>query len=661
MHGSPEACKPHRIRMCLLLLAALLAWGCAAPQGRWTRGDYHLAYGLPFLDRETLREPLTPASSLQDVSSRICILSDNQRHELLGSGIELYRMSAADTVIEASAIRPPQLDLFGQDLLGEALGKTSDFVLHLGDACDVSNSGEFALFAWDMRRAPHGWLMAPGNHDGYFMGNVSRTGDSWVLEWNEAAEQYQQDETMIASRAMQKDDYIGYYLAALILQDARWSESLARHLGPECVAIYERWTSLQKDSGTPTFARYWQHLESLQAAAYKASVSATGGPTHQLDLGASATTGTGITLHRIAWAIDVEAPWRSYLTQEIDISLAAGNPGDSVRPISMLVLDTAQYKYQPSMEHAFLSGALSLTGVFDVQLAGTHGNILQSQVDSIDWMMDAMRAEQRLWIVASHHPYASLGRNSPSRFDRIRDAGGVPVTLSAHTHAGEIRWNHDGGHEGDWLEINVGSLLDAPVEYRDFQVHRIGDRLAVSSRRFVMENQLRKAGLMADDMPGYRPSPGDPDYYMDYQRGNSLSEDESELAVKHILLTAYLRMFRLFETDEHDPGRTTWPVRADGVVLGSHGEVLTEIVRMAAQPDDAIDVAELTHLLYALREYDRTRPLPESTRQALRAYRVSQAIWAGQSELEQKTRRPFEVDPGISFMLLPPHASTASP
>jgi hypothetical protein len=172
--------------MCLLLLAAAMAGGCAGRhRGRWTQDDYHLGYGLPFLDRETLRDPLNPAdeegdpaSTLEDVSDRICILSDNQRHELLGSSIKVYRNSFSDKVIEASAIRPPQLDLFGQDLLGEALERTDGFVLHLGDACDVSNTVEFALFAWDMRRAPSGWLMAPGNHDGYFMGNVSRTTDS---------------------------------------------------------------------------------------------------------------------------------------------------------------------------------------------------------------------------------------------------------------------------------------------------------------------------------------------------------------------------------------------------------------------------------------------------------------------------------------------------
>jgi len=652
----PHTFHPRRwIRFCLGLLAT--AMGCASlspgPQGgRWSQKDYHLSYGLPFLDRKALRDPLSPAGkggALEDISARIWIVSDNQRHELLGTNIPGLRMAIADEKFAESAIRPPQLDLFGQELLREALERTDGFVLHLGDACDISNTVEFALFAWDMRGARSGWLMAPGNHDGYFMGNTSRVADSWVRKWDDTGEKYEQDGIAVTSRAMQKNDYIGYYLAAIILQDTAWSEPLARRLGADCTAIQERWTKLRKESGAPTFVQYWQHLESLQAAAYKAAVQES---QHRLDLSDGLKAGAGVTLRRIAWAIDVEAPWKSYLVQEIDIGV------DSQQPISMLVLDTAQYTYRPSAEYGALSYLPSKTGMFTQQLAGTHGNILESQVASVDWMMDAMRAEQRRWVVAVHHPYEDLGRHSWPRFDRIRDAGGVPVTLSAHTHDGEFRWHHDGEHEGAWLELNVGSMLDAPVEYRDFQVQRVGGRLAVSSRRFVMADLLHEAGLLADDTPGYRPSSGDPDNYMDYRLGWSISAEASELAVKRILLAAYLRMFSLFKTQGPDARKTIWPARADGTRLDNDAKVLGELERMAALPEDDVNLGELTHLLYRLREFDRTRSVAESDKNALRAYRLSQAIWAGQAELEVRGVDPYELDPDLSFILLPADAKS---
>ncbi|MHC4390810.1 MAG: hypothetical protein ACYS22_05760, partial [Planctomycetota bacterium] len=145
-----------------LTLAAGLSAGCGS-QGRWTKDDYQLSYGMPFRDRAGLTD-LIQESELEPLSAKIYLVSDNQRHELLGGPIDFFRTSQTD-IGASSAIRPPQLDLFGQDVLTEALTLTDGFVLHLGDACDISNTGEFARFAWDMRPIKDGWVMAPGNHD----------------------------------------------------------------------------------------------------------------------------------------------------------------------------------------------------------------------------------------------------------------------------------------------------------------------------------------------------------------------------------------------------------------------------------------------------------------------------------------------------------------
>ncbi len=649
---TPASRRMSRLVFLLLLCGAVSCVSVrSTPQGgRWRQADYHLSYGRPFLDSDALNAPVGDDATLEDVSARIWLVSDNQRHELLGSNISGIRMAIADEKFAESAIRPPQLDLFGQELLREALDRTDGFVLHLGDACDISNSVEFALFAWDMRRARSGWLMTPGNHDGYFMGNTSRVGDEWIQKWNNTAEAYEEDGIDIASRAMQKNDYVGYYLAAIILQNSGWSESLAQHLGADCTAIHQRWRELKQ----PSFAQYWRHLESLQAAVYRAAAD---GKTHRVNLSnapnAKIGPNAGVTLRRIAWHVDHDKPWKSYLVQEIDIGVKG-------HAMSVLVLDTAQYGYRPSAEYGALTAPFAALGMTDVQIAGTHGNILPTQLASIEWMMEAMKAERRRWICAVHHPYEDLGRHSWSRFNKIRDAGGVPVTLSAHSHDGEYRWHHDGKHEGAWLELNVGSMLDAPVEYRNFQMHQVGERLAMSSRRFVMEDVLREDGLMADDTAGYRPGPSDPDYYMNYRLGWNASAEASELAIKRVLLAGYLRMFRLFPTDANNPGNTNWPVRLDGTELGSHQKVLAEIERIARQPKENTDVEELVHVLYELRDYDRTRSIPESDKKAMRAYRLSQAIWAGRAELEVRGVDPYQVDPDISFVLFPATAPRMS-
>ncbi len=212
MHGniSNRPCSVTKPATVLLCLFALTAAGCAstAATGRWTHLDYHLAYNLPLTERSTLSDPL-PESELVALTPSINIVSDNQRHEMLGGGVDWFRYAHADRLFKV-AIRPPQLDLFGQDVMREMLTMTDGFVLHLGDACDVSNTGEFGRFAWDMQLATDGWAMTPGNHDGFFFGNSSRTRDTLLEEWERAAEIYEYDGVTIDSDLMQKDRVVSF-------------------------------------------------------------------------------------------------------------------------------------------------------------------------------------------------------------------------------------------------------------------------------------------------------------------------------------------------------------------------------------------------------------------------------------------------------------------
>ena len=626
-------------RTALLTVVLVVIGGCAQ-QGRWTRADYDLS------DDRSLHE-----SELEDLSARIYLIADNQRHELLGNGVAIFRNSFSDKYVSEVAIRPPQLDLFGQDLLGEALAMADGFVLHLGDACDISNTGEFGRFTWDMRGARHGWVMAPGNHDGFFFGNSSRTIGGLIREWNEAAESYAFDGEMITSRAMQKDRYISYYLAALILQDSIWSAPLARTLGPD---IEKRYASWRSNSVAPSFTQYWKEMGRLQEEIYAVAETSDDQPYHSFELPEEIAPSGQPHLRRIAWHIDKERVWRSFILQEIDISASSAAPSNDRERISILVFDSSQYGVQPSLDHGIPSKFFStLTfGHFDFQIAGENGNILPSQEAAANAFADSMTQEGRSWMLATHHPYEILGRETRPRFDKFRDAGAIPVTLSAHTHAGEIRWNQDGHREGDWLEINVGSILDSPVEFRDLQVHRLGDRFAISSRRQRMEDLLRDEGLIVDHHPWYRPVSGDPDFYLDYTSGLFGTEEEADFMVKRILLAAYLRMLGLIEADHPDQSLTYWPTGPDGTKLRSHEEVTSAVQNLLANVTIA-EVDTLTRFLYELREFDRTRKFSDAVGEQMRAYRLSQAIWASRTEYTTwKTGTP-ETDPDVSFLILP--------
>lgn len=640
-----------RLSRSAALLAGIVIISSCAQTGRWTRADYALGHELPLAVPSSLDTPIR-ASDLTDISARIFLLSDNQRHELLGGRIDWYRNTISDEFVSRVAIRSPQLDLFGQDLLTEALAMTDGFVLHLGDACDLSNTAEFGRFAWDMQGAPHGWVMAPGNHDGYFYGNSSRTLNYLVREWNNTAESYTMDGTKIISRAMQKDRYVSYYLAALILQDAAWSQPLAQQFGPVALRRFEDWKLLDHD--TSTFADYWPALVAIQEEIYL-SADARGDDRYQaFELPVGLAPAGEPHLRRLAWHIDKERVWRSFVLQEVDISGPNHSPRGRQDGVSILVLDTAQYRIQPMMEFGLPSGVLSKVtgGYIDTQIAGKTGGIHDTQVEAAAEFAKSMTAAQRHWILASHHPFESLGRDAKKRFNRLRDQGGLPVTLSAHTHAGGIRWNYDGAREGDWLEINVGSVLDAPVEFRDLQIHRAGDRYVISSHRQSLEDLLRERGLVADELPGYRPGPEDPDFYLSYKAGLTDLASDVNFMVKRILLAAYLRMFRLFESDHPDQSATVWPTGPGEIEMRSHQDV-TDTVQATLARVRKEDVRELTRFLYELREYDRTRQLTDAMRAQLRAYRLSQAIWAGKAEYEPSAKDDETMDADIAYFVLP--------
>mgnify|MGYP001812589868 FL=1 len=637
-----------RVGSLVALLAGLAIISSCAETGRWTRADYGFGHELPVQE-----------SDLADVSARIYLVSDNQRHELLGGRVDWYRNTASDEIVTQVAIRPPQLDMFGQDLLTEALMMTDGFVLHLGDACDLSNTGEFGRFAWDMRDVPNGWVMAPGNHDGYFYGNSSRSLDYLVREWNNTGETYTYDGTAVDSRAMQKDRYVSYYLAALILQNAAWSRSLAEHFGPVVQQRFEQWARLDDD--TTTFADYWPELVAIQEEIHAAGNTSNDDQHATFELPENLVPAGEPHLRRLAWHIDGDKPWKSFVLQEVDISGPNQSSPTGQGGISIMVLDTANYSIKPMLEFALPSKLFNTVsdGYFDTQIAGETGGMPDLQTEVANEFAESMKAQQRQWLLASHHPFKVLGRDAKKRFNHLRDEGGIPLSLSAHTHKGGIRWNNDGAREGEWLEINVGSVLDAPIEYRDLQIHTAGGRHVVSSRRQSLEHLLRERGLVVDDYPGYRPGPEDPDFYLAYKEGKLDLASDANFMVKRVMLAAYLRMFRLFPTDVPDDGSTHWPTAPAAVQPGDH-QAVTDAMQAFLDDAEKDDVEELTQFIYELREYDRTRGLTDAAREQRRVYRLSQAIWAGQAEYEAKEPDENTMDADLSWFVLPPQLNDAT-
>jgi len=524
------------------------------------------------------------------LTHEVMLIADNQLHDLYGHGAPFVRTYAADTFV-STAIRSPQLDLFGCDLVGEVLcapepAEGERLWIHLGDACNIGSTSEFEEFVCVMRGARGGWLMAPGNHDAYFFGNEHQKDRE---AWDAAS----------TGKALTKDRFVSYYIAALVLQPHAWARQMAERMGPEVVALAN-----EAPGDREAFTARLRRLERLNHARGDGFFRAEG----EFD---------GPYLRKAVWHIDTEKKWRSYVVQDADVTWP-GAPSTSI-----LLLDTASYASRPA-----------LVNIMWGKVAGLTGDISDPQWEIVErWIV-----ESRNWIAAGHHPYDDLGPRSRKRLDSIRNHG-LPLYCSAHTHIGEIK-----GREG-WIEINVGSLLDPPMEYRTLTLHHAGGRAYVASRRFLVEDVLRERDLVLPTQD-HMAREGDPDDYLTYahwlsRRGisqlwDSLNALTAETVVKVSLLAAYGRLLRDVPTKSAEG--IAWPRAVDGRTLDSDSAIRSEIAEIEAwmkSTDYALtkdkrtgsspEFDRLLEFLLQLRDFDAARPVdPELSHR----YRLSQALWA---------------------------------
>ena len=222
-------------------------------------------------------------------SRKALLVSDCQFHNLLSKALPERNLSAES--LASTAIRPPQLDLFARDvmewILDEGAGD-AEVTLHLGDALDLACEGELMDFLEVMDASPRPWFMAPGNHDFFYFGVYDPTDREL---WEEAC--------FRAGTPLTKDRFVRLYVAALLRREDERSIALADALG--------------------LAGRRGEDLDTLVAAIPDAFEW-------------QAPVGLPGLLDRIAWSIDVDRPWRSFLLQSVDMT-RPGMEGFSIRAL----------------------------------------------------------------------------------------------------------------------------------------------------------------------------------------------------------------------------------------------------------------------------------------------------------------------------------------
>lgn len=340
------------------------------------------------------------------ISQEVLLIADNQFHENYGTPV-VFQSQFADLISDVAS-RPAQMRLFGPDVMKFVLNRNRSGpklpVIHIGDALNASCKSEADLFFKTMNETSDVWVMAPGNHDGYYFGMIHPIKNSYD--------------------PAQKQDFEDW-------------EHVCTPNGTTLSDDKNPW----KYTRNRFLRRYLNELEANFASSGKFSRS-TG----------SWLKGTGSFLRRLHWNIDQKEPWNSFLLQEINLNLSKkGSP-----EVYLILLDTGQTNSQPSL------------GIISINNMGENGGIIINQRDVAKRWIEFNANQKAITILGGHHDYPfGMDPHAIGKFKDVAHAGKPPFYLSAHTHAGLDRRLFE-NTSTEMIELNVGSLIDWPIEYRPF-------------------------------------------------------------------------------------------------------------------------------------------------------------------------------------------------
>jgi hypothetical protein len=343
--------------------------------------------------------------------------------------------------------------------------------------------------------------------------------------------------------------------------------------------------------------------------------------------------GARSTLRGIAWDIrEPERGYESYVVQWIDLTVRPSFP------VGAILLDTASYGFRPALLPPHRN-------------AGLTGDITPEQVSQVEcWLAGA--DPSTTWALMGHHPFDALTRSGRTLLDELRTLIGCRLYVSAHTHSGRyiVHGKPDDDRAPDledpdaWIELNVGSILDWPQEYRRLSFFRYADferegdpvRVGFRSERSTLREEL-EIELGNPSWQEWLPAPDEPDYSLRYARLDSLGAGDAEIVLKDGLLGLHRRLLRLFATDTASP--VPWPQGLEG-----DEEVIDEITRLLRSSS----LQEKTSFLLELRKFEQERPLSRKNMGRRQRFRWGLATAASRYEF-RRARHPIEDDWYIVF------------
>lgn len=366
------------------------------------------------------------------------LLADTQLHNVAGESTR-SRSSTIDRVAKV-AIRPPTLDLWAEVILASILDKIQAAgeqpVFFLGDAANISCINEYERFLGVMQRVP--WFGVLGNHDGFYMGNLTYLPDrpgspTRPNAWSGACQHGVESNHELRKRMSALESAFLQHETATVgthAQQGTLSKTTAA------------WMYLNhlKERGVidedPLDAATWK-MENGMLVFRATGKYKLGGAEHSVDI-VSAIPGCPRTA------------WKAYMLQAVTLP-------DSTR---VLMVDTSDFLNLPTGARAVFQGRCGKSPNNN-SAPGRCGEIGEHQALQIESMRKSWGKNARFFVLG-HHPWQDLRYDATSRLDSLRRQPGFITYISGHTHFAAATVAPV--NEEHW-ELNVASTTDSPREY----------------------------------------------------------------------------------------------------------------------------------------------------------------------------------------------------
>jgi len=401
--------------------------------------------------------------------NKVLFVADNQRamiktEPILEQGY--YSEKSLNT-----AHRRAALDAFALDILEHIFtSQDHDLVIHAGDLLNNSCLEEYKEVEQLLNANKHHWFVAPGNHDGYYLGLSSpiaihhgifqiHSGPSaflderasWARICNEVVKQHELGDTgdldesnyeKYERSVVDKTAFNGLYLKSLGVLDFK-NKATRLTMGTQ--------PGREEYKG---YSLYCLKFDSKKLyRGYMSNICWT-------EYGVGDTPGDHFNnftydseSDEIAWW-EEKKPWLNFVVQKLEVKL------DS-KTIDIIIIDTSSYTNGVGIKD---------TGQFSVFTKGAAdvGHLSHEQYKALSLWLGSGRDT----YIVGHHPVGDFDKESLGRLHAMFDKkeNKIKKYISGDTHDGydvTYKWMDKNKPANRYLinESNLGATIDAPIEY----------------------------------------------------------------------------------------------------------------------------------------------------------------------------------------------------